>query len=270
VGDRGPKQALAKSGYRVALMEDKPGLLVVMAHPDDESMGCGGLILRHTRAGIPVNLICATRGEAGWSGKPLGARREDLPQIRAAELEEAAAALAISGVELWDYPDGALSTQDRQEVTQRVWEQISRLHPKAIVTWGPDGGYGHPDHIAIGACTDSAASAMAEGDRPALYHLAVDQQSINFYQEAARLSGEDRPLPLVLTEHVDVVFDLDADEVMMKLRAIDCHRSQLEEWRIAIRDNPRLMQEGYGHEPYVAISTRAAGLTASGLLGEFN
>jgi LmbE family N-acetylglucosaminyl deacetylase len=76
-------------------------------------------------------------------------------------------------------------------------------------------------------------------------------------------------LPLIVADQIDVVFDLDADEVMMKLRAIDCHRSQLEDWRIAIRDNPRLMQEGYGHEPYRAISTRASGLTATGLLGEF-
>ena len=55
----------------------------------------------------------------------------------------------------------------------------------------------------------------------------------------------------------------------MKLRAIDCHRSQLEDWRIAIRDHPHLMQQGYGHEPYVAISSRATGLTDKGLLGEF-
>src|ERR1700716_2864191 len=120
VGDRGPKQALTSSGYRGALMENKPGLLVVMAHPDDESMGCAGLILRHTRAGIPVNLICATRGEAGGSGKPLGAKREDLAQIRTGELEEAAAALAISGVELWDYPDGGVDRIDRQGIPHRI------------------------------------------------------------------------------------------------------------------------------------------------------
>ena len=252
-------------------MENAHGLLVVTAHPDDESMGCGGLILRHSRAGVPVNLICATRGEAGWMGKPRGAVKEDLAQIRAGELEEAAAALAISGVDLWEYPDGRVSGIDQQELTQRIWEHISKLHPKAVATFGPDGAYGHPDHIAIGACTDSAVNAMSEGDRPALYHLAVDRQVIDFYREALRLSGDGgNELPLVLTEKIDVVFDLDADEVMMKLRAIDCHRSQLEDWRIAIRDNARLMQEGYGHEPYVAVSSRAGGPTAKGLLGEFS
>src|ERR1700693_181604 len=250
-------------------MQNTPGVLVVMAHPDDESMGCGGLILRHPRAGIPAPLICATRGETGWSGKPLGARKEDLAQIRTQALEEAAAALAISGVELWDYPDGGVSKCDPQEITQRIWEQITKLRPKAVVGWGPDGVYGHPDHIAVGACTDVAVTSMAEGDRPALYHLAVDQQVADFYKEALRLADDDHQLPLVVKDHCDPTFELGSDEVMMKLRAIDCHQSQLEEWRITIRDHPRLMQEGYGHEPYLAIASRASGLAPNGLLGEF-
>lgn len=250
-------------------MDQKPGILVVMAHPDDESMGCGGLILRHTRAGIPTHLICATHGEAGWMGKPLGAKREDLAEIRYQELEAAAAALALSGVELWDYADGGVSKADQQEITQRIWQEITRLRPRAVVGWGPDGGYGHPDHIAMGACTDAAVSAMAEGDRPALYHVAVDTQVAGFYRDAMRLSNENGSLPLTPQDHVDVVFDLDPDEVMMKLRAIDCHRSQLEEWRIALRDHPELMQRGYGHEPYITVSSRATRLTGSGLLGEF-
>jgi LmbE family N-acetylglucosaminyl deacetylase len=250
-------------------MDNKPGLLVVMAHPDDESMGCGGLILRHTRAGIPVHLICATRGEAGWTGKPLGAKQEDLAEIRTHELEEAAAALAISGVELWDYPDGGVDKVDPQLITQRIWEQITKLRPKAVVGWGPDGAYGHPDHIAVGASTDIAVTSMAEGDRPALYHIAIDQQAADFYKQAARLARDGRALPLVVKDHVDLAVDLDSDEVMMKLRAIDCHRSQLEDWRISIRDHPRLMQEGYGHEPYLAIASRTPALASNGLLGEF-
>jgi LmbE family N-acetylglucosaminyl deacetylase len=76
-------------------------------------------------------------------------------------------------------------------------------------------------------------------------------------------------MSLVPTEGADVVIELDSDEVMMKLRAIDCHQSQLEDWRITIRDEPALMQKGYGHEVYVTVSSRASGLTAAGLLGEF-
>lgn len=240
-----------------------------MAHPDDESMGCGGLILRHTRNGIATHLVCATYGEQGWMGKPPGANRGELPAIRVKELEEAAVSLGLAGVELWDYPDGGVKDSDQQEITQRIWEEVTRRRPRVVVGWGPTGAYGHPDHIAIGACTDSAVSAMAEGERPALYHLANDEQVAEFYREAQTLTRATSGFEVAIDDHVDVVIELNPDEVMMKLRAIECHRSQLEDWRIALRDHPHLMQRGYGHEPYIAVSSRATGLTESGLLGEF-
>src|SRR5258708_10397344 len=187
--------------------EQKGGLLVVMAHPDDESMGAGGIIRRHTRNGIATHLICATYGEAGWMGKPPGAKKEDLAEIRAKELEEASAALALSGVELWDYPDGGVPQADQQEITQRIWEQGSKLRPHAVVGGGPDGGYGHPDHIAMGACTDAAVAAMTEGDRPALYHLAIDHQGAGCYQEAIHRAGGNRPLPPVPQDRRDAVLE---------------------------------------------------------------
>jgi LmbE family N-acetylglucosaminyl deacetylase len=249
--------------------EFKGGLLLVLAHPDDESMGTGGMILRHTRNGIPTHLICATYGEKGWLGKPVGAKPEDLGEIRARELESASEALGLAGVELWDYPDGGLAQAERQEMTQRIWEHISNVRPRAVVGWGPDGSYGHPDHIAIGACTDAAVSAMTEGERPALYHLANDQQLADFYHEAQRLTASPNGMQMIVQDHVDLVVELDPDEVMMKLRAIECYPSQLQDWRIALKEHPHLMQRGYGHEPYVTLSSRAPGLTESGLLGEF-
>src|SRR5438094_8018369 len=185
--------------------EQKGGLLLVMAHPDDETFGAGGLVLRHTRAGIPTYLICATYGEAGWMGKPLDAKKENLPEIRAKELEEASAALALSGVELWDYPDGRVAQSERRQITERIWEQISKLRPRAVVGWGPDGGYGHPDHIAMSAFTDAAVSAMTEGERPALYHIAIDQQVADFYRDAVGLSGGNHSMTFEPAETVDLV-----------------------------------------------------------------
>src|SRR5256885_2811368 len=112
--------------------EQKGGLLVVMAHPDDESMGTGGLILRHTRAGIATHLICATYGEAGWMGKPPGAKQEDLAGIPAKEPDEAAAAPALGGVELWDYPGGGGTQADQQQITQGIWEGVSKIRPTGV------------------------------------------------------------------------------------------------------------------------------------------
>ena len=245
-------------------------LLAVLAHPDDESMAIGGLIVRHTRNDVPVHLVCATQGEQGWGGKPAGARPEDIAEIRMGEMEAAAIALAMAGVEIWDYPDGGVEKCDHTEITQRVWQAITTLRPAAVVTWGPDGGYGHPDHIAIGNCTDTAVAAMPEGDRPALYHVAVDEQLAGFYREAARLVSPDgEALPAVVAERVDLVVDLSPDELQMKLRAIDCHKSQIADWMVELPEHPALLQRGWGREPYVVVQSRAVGLTAIGLLGEF-
>jgi hypothetical protein len=110
---------------------------------------------------------------------------------------------------------------------------------------------------------------MVEGDRPALYHLAVDVQVAESYRDAMRLANEDGGMEFQVQDTIDLVFDLDTDEVMMKLRAIECHRSQLQEWRIVLRDHPELLQRGYGHEPYMKMVSLANGLTPTGLLGEF-
>jgi LmbE family N-acetylglucosaminyl deacetylase len=246
------------------------GVLVVLSHPDDESMGTGGLILRHTRQGIEVNLICLTRGEEGWGGKPPGATKPDLPRIRTAELEAAATALAITNCQLWDYPDGGVEGSDKTEITDRIKEQIESLRPSVVVGWGPDGAYGHPDHIATGRCTDAAVAGIPEDRRPALYHMAVDGAVAEFYRAALTLNGQDAgSLPLIIQDHVDLSFELTPEEVQMKLRAIDCHQSQLERWRVEIRNHPQLMQAGYGHEPYIAIFSKSTALTEGGLLAEF-
>src|SRR5690348_2896721 len=82
-GTRSTTRGRWKTAYPNGSMdEQKGGLLVVMAHPDDESMGTGGIILRHTRNGIATHLVCATYGEKGWMGKPPGANPGELPAIR--------------------------------------------------------------------------------------------------------------------------------------------------------------------------------------------
>jgi LmbE family N-acetylglucosaminyl deacetylase len=241
-----------------------------MAHPDDESMGTGGLILRHTRADVEVNLICGTRGEKGWVGKPIGARREDLSRIRTTELEAAASALAINGYQLWDYPDGGVEGSDQAEITTRIGAEISRLAPAVVVGWGPDGAYGHPDHIAMGRCTDAAVAAAPGSGRPALYHVAIDAPLALAYRAAMQLNGPDGgTLPLVVKDHVDFVVELTSEEVQMKLRAIDCHQSQLETWRMDIRNHPHVMEQVYGREPYITVSSSASAITPQGVLGEF-
>ena len=245
-------------------------LLAVLAHPDDESMGTGGTLYRHAAAGVDVHLLCVTRGGEGWQGKPPGATKEDVPRIRTRELNAAGKALGLAAVELWDYPDGAVGDCDQAEITSRIAETIRSLVPAAILGWGPDGGYGHPDHVRVGACTDAAVASIDEDRRPALYHMAFDEQLAQAYREVIAMAGEGDGLPVVSYPDVGPVFELDTRELQVKVQAIDCHESQVEDWRIAIKNMPDLLARAYARESYIPISGGTRRLGPTGLLAELS
>lgn len=222
-----------------------------MAHPDDESMGNGGMISRHTRANVTVHLVCATRGGAGWLDRPPG-RSEELAQIRSQELRRAAGLLGVASVELWDYPDGAVAKCDRRQVADRIAREIRRIDPDVVVGWGPDGAYGHPDHVAVGACTDVAVLAFAGGERPILYHMALDRENEAGYRAAIdAVGGDGSSVPIVGFDQVSVVFELLPQEVDIKVAAIECHESQIQDWRIALKNPGDLQRKVYGRECYI-------------------
>jgi len=224
-----------------------------MAHPDDETMGTGGTVARHTRAGIEVRLICLTRGEAGWLDRPPGDPIE-LAQTRAKELQRAATILGISAVELWDYPDGRLVECRSAEVVTRIADQIRSTAPAVVVGWGPDGAYGHPDHIAAGAFTDAAVLAIPENERPTLYHMALDKRNEAGYRAVIQAVGHDaNRWPIVSFDQVSVVFEFSQDEIDRKAAAIDCHESQIQEWRILLRSATELQRAVYGREAYIRV-----------------
>jgi LmbE family N-acetylglucosaminyl deacetylase len=110
-------------------------ILVVLAHPDDESIACGGTLARLSGAGARVILLCATRGERGG---PTGPVRDDiLAQTRENELVRAASALGIAEVILMDHPDGELR-----------WKDVALFHaeivaigyaPSCVITFGDEG-----------------------------------------------------------------------------------------------------------------------------------
>jgi LmbE family N-acetylglucosaminyl deacetylase len=240
-------------------------ILFALAHPDDESMGCGTTIVRHTAAGVEVHLLTATRGGAGWNGLPAGRRPEELVEIRGHELARVAEVLGLASVELWDYPDGSLAGCNQAEVTDRVAAVVERLQPDLVVTWGPDGAYGHPDHIAIGACADAACERAAAG-RPR-YHLAIDRTGAAAWDAAAAAGGGD-PLPIAAQDAVSVVFAPTPGEVERKAQAIRCHTSQLAGWWPAVLDHPAVFAP-LGRECYLRVGGDAAGtVLASGVFPE--
>jgi LmbE family N-acetylglucosaminyl deacetylase len=229
------------------------GILLIMAHPDDETMGAGGTVARHALAGVEVQLICLTRGEAGWLDRPPGDSGE-LAQTRTTELHQAAAVLGISTVELWEYPDGRVAERRQAEIVARIADHIRRTAPTVVVGWGPDGAYGHPDHIAAGAFTDSAVLRIPESERPALYHMALDKKNEAGYRAVIEAVGQDpNRWAIVAFDQVSVVFEFSRDEVDRKVAAIDCHESQIQEWRALLRTAGSVQRSVYGREAYIRV-----------------
>src|SRR4030095_12206927 len=138
-------------------------LLAVFAHPDDESMGMGGTLARYAAEGVETHLVCASRGERGWFGpEEQNPGPESLGQRREKELENAVRALGMEGLFFLDYVDGEVDQADPAEAIRKIATHIRRIMPHVVVTFPPDGNYGHPDHIAVGQFTCAAVICAAD------------------------------------------------------------------------------------------------------------
>jgi len=148
------------------VQSDRPfRLMAVLAHPDDESLGVGGTLAKYASEGVETFLVTATRGE---SGRYRGHRDEGHPgplalgKIRESELRAAASVLGVREVSLLEYRDQELDRANPCEAVARIVSHVRRVRPDVVVTFGPDGAYGHPDHIAISQFTTAALVAAAD------------------------------------------------------------------------------------------------------------
>ncbi|HEV8228316.1 MAG TPA: PIG-L deacetylase family protein, partial [Candidatus Limnocylindria bacterium] len=127
-------------------------LATVLAHPDDETFGTGGTLIRYVKEGIAVHSLCLTEGEKGWAGPEEGplVPREQVGPTRANELAEAGRRMGLASVTCLKYPDGGLAGVREDWVIRDIVRWLRQVRPDVAIIWGPDGGYGHPDHIAAG------------------------------------------------------------------------------------------------------------------------
>ncbi|MEZ5291613.1 MAG: PIG-L family deacetylase [Vicinamibacterales bacterium] len=260
-------------------------LTIVTAHPDDESLGFGGVIARYAEAGADVTLVTATRGERGrWRGTPFGADAhpgaEALGALREAELRAAAAVLGVRRVDVLGYADQGVDRVAPGTAIAAIASHLRRERPSVVLTFGPDGAYGHPDHIAVSQLTSAAVVAAADatfatGDpddaRPhavaKLYFLAWPEEAWAAYQAAfttlvSRVDGVERravPWPdWAITTTIDT--SAVADRVW---RAVQCHDSQISGYEALQRVSPRHRDAIWSRLSfYRAFSTVNGGRTA--------
>lgn len=187
-----------------------PTVLVVLAHPDDESFPMGGTLAKYAAQGARVTLVCATRGEAGIP--ELSA--EETAQVRSQELQAAAAALGLAGVRFLGYLDGRLAEADPDEAVTQLVDILHAEQPQAVITFGPDGISGHSDHLAIHRLTTAAFDRAGLPAR--LYYLAPSE---------ATLQGCGVVPDCELAGGPVAAIDI-ADHLVAKVRAMQCHVSQ--------------------------------------------
>jgi LmbE family N-acetylglucosaminyl deacetylase len=249
-------------------------LLAVLAHPDDESLGNGGMLAKYTAEGVETYVLTAPRGERGWVGPP-----EDNPgltalgQIREGELRAAAAVLGVREVALLDYIDGDLDQADPAAAIAQIAAHIRRLRPQVVATFDPSGAYGHPDHIAIcqfttAACVAAADPAFAPGAHPAhrvlkLYYMAEPQELYTLYESifgdlVMHIDGVERrgvPWPAWA-----ITTCLDTGAYWRQVwQAISCHRSQLPGYEDILRLPEAQLQTLFGLTSYYRAFSQVNG-----------
>lgn len=199
-------------------------LLVVHAHPDDESSGTGGLLRLTAQRGHTTVLVTCTNGELGDVKDPKLALnpaenvedRARLGEVRRRELAEACAILDISHLHMLDYHDSGMDgadtntdpdvfiNADPDDVTGRLVSLIRQHQPHVVVTYDDNGGYGHPDHIMSHRMTMAALDAAADAARypeagpswdvPKVYYTAWARSEMLRVFKALHFLGRETPL----------------------------------------------------------------------------
>ena len=209
-------------------------ILAVFAHPDDESLACGGTLARAAGGGARVVLICATRGERGSISDRSLVPDGDLGRVRSSELREAAAALGLAEVLILNHPDGDLRWADVPTLHEEIVAAIGDYHADAVITFGEDGLYWHLDHIGVHERTFTAVRSFGAA-APPLYFVTMPQGVMremvlaahakggapdsSFWGIAPDAFGDAAQPPTII---VDV-----RDWVAAKLAALRCHRTQM-------------------------------------------
>jgi LmbE family N-acetylglucosaminyl deacetylase len=227
--------------------------MAVLAHPDDESLGVGGTLAKYASEGVDIHLLTATRGDGGRyrghrPGDPQHPGAPALANIREAELRAAAAVLGVRNVTLLDYKDRYLDAANPRQAIASIVTHLRRIRPDVVLTFGPDGAYGHPDHIAISQFTTAAIVAAAdpaftwtdvEAAEPErtphstskLYYIAWPASTWAAYEAAigtlgSTVDGVDRHVTAWPDWAITTVIDT-RDFSPAVSRAISCHESQV-------------------------------------------
>ena len=211
---------------RAGFSQGSPRTLVaVLAHPDDETP-VGPMLARYAREGVKVHLIIATDGAEGGSNTTIP-RGPELAKARAEEARCSAAALGATAPILLGFPDAKLGDFLAEpprlfRLTQRIAEELARLRPDVVVTWGPDGGYGHPDHRLVSDIVTQLMRAGAPGMPERLFYMHLPAEAIR----AAFPERSPPPLLVPQAKYLTMRVPFAPEDLTAWERSMACHQTQ--------------------------------------------
>lgn len=234
------------------------GVLVIGAHPDDEVLLAGGTLAACAAAGIDAGVVCLTRGELGPIADPALATRETLGDVRLGELRASCGELGATLVKCWRRPDGHLRWSDRSAIARQLGDIFAALRPDAVITFGEDGLYYHPDHIATCELVQRAVKRIP--DPPALYRSVWPKSMMRSFGTELRRHGLSDDLWEMApedfgTDDLDRSFAIDVRRfVRHKLAALRAHRTQLPDHHALAAIDEGLAEKFLGTEWFAPLN----------------
>ena len=245
----------ARFGATIRITENEPvnvsdlgTILGLWAHPDDEAYGTAGIMATAVDAGQRVVVVTATYGEKGF---PAGDTTsiEERKALRGKEVAECLRILGVTEHRYLDYADGGCKDVPDETGAAGLAAAIAEVQPDTILTFGPDGGTGHPDHIAICrwstlAMSDPAVTALDRKPR-----LLYSTKSVEWADEF--MAGRDRSAIMMAeglesepdpADKISLHYRCDDAMAARKLAALKAQASQVESFISAV-----------GEEAYVAM-----------------
>ncbi len=270
-------------------MTTKLSLIGIYGHPDDEQ-GVSGLMAKYARQGADVTLVCCTRGEAGEIAPGVKATAANLGSVREEELRCAAEKIGIQNLYFLDYRDsGMMGTAENNDprslwranvlqVAEKVTRIVRRHQPQVMLTFDPNGGYGHPDHIrAHQAATmayylagdprifpEQIKDGLTAWTPIKLYWGAFSRGRFRQVAEMVQQLGMELSVPMqellkrgtpdeCVTTRIDVSGFVD-----LKLNALFCHASQMDPNLIWNKLPAEVRRESMKAETLILAESRAA------------
>jgi LmbE family N-acetylglucosaminyl deacetylase len=216
-------------------------LVAIFAHPDDEAFGTGGTLAKYAHEGVEVHLVMATLGQAGQIANPEVTLDQPMGVLRERELRRACQQYGIKELHLLGYMDGHTPIVSQSEAVYKIVQLLRELKPQVVISFGPEGIYGHYDHLAVHRWATAAVELAGDSERwpeagsphqvAKFYHRAMFEEQVAQLEEIngrkyVPIDGVPFPFLGYPSEKITTVVNV-REYAQAKLEGIRSHVSQL-------------------------------------------